>query len=261
MFEVTRQRLPEQVAAALLDYIDSLALKPGDRLPPESKLAADFGVSRQVVREALRSIEAKGVIHTVNGTGTVISLLGADTLRFYFERAITARSTGMVELMEVRRGIEMQAAALAAERRTDEDMRQIDQVIADMRTHLHEPLTYADLDVRLHLLVADATTNRPLCLLIESIRDVVKESVLEGLRSRHSTAEINRVQELHEHIAERIRAGDSEGAMRAMMRHFDDAVMAMVRETATRAGSHGEMSPAESRGAVHPGKDSSGAPN
>src|SRR3954454_10814125 len=87
---VTRLSLSEQVARGLLQYIAAEPVEPGQTLPSENALASRFQVSRPIVREALKSLAATGVVQVVNGKGAVVQPLSGDPLRIFFERAIGA---------------------------------------------------------------------------------------------------------------------------------------------------------------------------
>src|SRR3954447_5578905 len=117
-----RRKVYEQIAEQLLGQIGSRALKPGDALPSERELTESFGVGRSSIREALRMLESQGVIVAANGGAFVVA--GAanplnSSLRLLFtldERA------GMHDLYELRRILECEAAALAAERRSEDHL-------------------------------------------------------------------------------------------------------------------------------------------
>lgn len=223
-----RTTLSQQAADHLLDHIEQHKMSPGDFLPSEGQLAAQFGVSRPIIREALRVLEAKDVITVVNGKGAMVKQLTNELLTAFFQRAARNRRGALVELMEIRRGIEVQSAWLAAQRRPDGDVQEITDVVADMREHLHDPRRFAKLDTRFHLLVAQASGNLMLYHLVESIRDPLEDSIREGLQHRTTEAQFERVQDLHEELLAAIEAADPKAAAAAMTQHFDDALMAMV---------------------------------
>jgi GntR family transcriptional regulator, transcriptional repressor for pyruvate dehydrogenase complex len=228
-----RRTLSVQVAEHLLDRIEQQALAPGDILPSEMQLASEFGVSRPVVREALRALEATGVVTVANGKGAIILPLSAEPLSGFFQRAARLRREALVELLEVRKGIEIQSATLAARRRTCEEADELQRQVVAMRDHLHEPGRYTELDVELHLFIARASRNIVLFHLVESIRGPLQETIREGLQRRVSDEQMDRVQELHERLADAIAAANTDHAARAMTDHFDEAVMAIVGDRVT----------------------------
>lgn len=219
-----RATLAEQVAQALVEQIDTAQLKPGDPLPSTAELASQFEVSRPVIREALKSLQGRGIIDVTNGKSAVVKPLSGDMLRVFFQRAISMERGTLLELLEVRRGIEIQCALLAARRRTAEELTQMQVIVGKMAEQLHNPAAYVELDYDLHLHIATATHNRVMYYLIESIREATKDTIREGLRHRLTSDQIQRVQEAHEAIVRQIETQSPEGAAAAMAEHFDDAI-------------------------------------
>lgn len=236
MSVIIRRTLSEQVAEQILNHIVSSRLVPGDRLPPEGALAEEYGVSRPVVREAMRSLQARGVTETANGKSAIIRRPDAASLEFYFSWGSRLRPDALIELMEVRRGIEMQAATLAARRRTAPQIGELQRLVELMRQSMGDPDVYAENDLQFHLEIARASHNETIQVLVESIRSVLRDSIVEGLKARRTQAEMDKVQELHEEILRDLVAGDADASLHAMMSHFDDAVTAMVRSSASVEG-------------------------
>lgn len=225
--KIARGTLADQVTERLLEYIEGQHLKPGDLLPSESSLAASFGVSRPVVREALKNLEGKGVIEIVNGKGALVRPIDSDPLRMFFQRAMQMERSTMLELMEIRKGLEVQAVMLAAQRRDETDLRAIRQVVQAMREHMQEVDIYTRLDVDFHLRIATASHNTMMVYLIDSIRDALRSTVAAGLQSRGRDLHIEAVQRTHELLVDTLEKGDVEESMRVMTHHFDEAIAAL----------------------------------
>src|SRR5690554_2390554 len=136
--KIVRGTLAEQVTERLLEYIEAQKLTPGCLLPSETSLAASFGVSRPVIREALKNLEGKGIVEIVNGKGAYIRPIDPNPLRLFFQRAVQMERGTILELMEVRKGLEVQAAALAAQRRNEQDLQSIGKVVEGMRQNMHD---------------------------------------------------------------------------------------------------------------------------
>lgn len=226
--KITRGTLADQVAERLLEFIENQHLKPGDLLPSETSLAVSFGVSRPVVRESLKNLEGKDVIEIVNGKGAIIRPIASEPLRLFFQRAMRMEYKTMVELMEVRKGLEVQAAGLAAQRWTPKDLQAIQRVVQAMRANLGDLDSYIPLDVEFHLSVAAASHNAMLANLIESIRESLRNTIITGLKSRGSDLHLETIQKTHELLGQMIEARDVTGAMRAMEQHFDEAIESMT---------------------------------
>lgn len=225
--KVTRGTLADQVTERLLEYIQSQHLKPGDLLPSESSLAVSFGVSRPVVREALKNLEGKGVIEIINGKGALVRPIDSDPLRLFFQRAMQMEHGTMLELMEIRKGLEVQAAMLAAQRRDENDLQAIRRVVRTMREHMDDMETYTRLDVEFHLRIATASHNTMMVYLIDSIRDSLRSTISAGLQSRGPAPHLEAIQRTHEVLVDTIEKGNIEESMLAMTQHFDEAISAM----------------------------------
>lgn len=224
------QRVAEDVSAALLSGL----LKCGQPLPPESELAANYGVSRPVVREALGYLRAFGLVEVVNGKGATITAPGHVPLTRFFNIAAALSDESTVRLLEVRRGIEVEAASLAAQRRTDAEMDRILHHLDSMRRLHRMPPTrfdsesYAEADRAFHLSIAQASHNDLLGQLCYSIREPMKHSILTGLKCQQSTDNRNNIQASHEAIAAAIKAGDPLAAMEVMREHLSGAVARLL---------------------------------
>jgi GntR family transcriptional regulator, transcriptional repressor for pyruvate dehydrogenase complex len=223
MFDtLVRSNLSAQIADHLLAYIQREQLQPNDPIPSTADLAQNFGVSRPVVREALKILEARGIIEVVNGKRATVKPLSAEPLLSFFERVVQLDAAGFRTLLEVREAIETQNARLAAERCNPGQAARMRALTDEMRRNLHNLDTFVELDVALHLLVAEASQNAVLAHLTASIRDAMKVIMLEGRRRRADGRESERVQEQHEALVEAITRGDGEGAASVMRQMFAD---------------------------------------
>jgi DNA-binding FadR family transcriptional regulator len=232
--KITRGTLADQVTDRLLEYIEAQHLKPGDLLPSETSLVASFGVSRPVIREALKSLAGKGIIEIVNGKGALIRPIDSDPLRLFFQRAMQMEYGTMLELMEVRKGLEVQCAMLAAQRRDPQDLEGIRWVLQAMREKQGDLDAYTRLDVDFHMRIATASHNTMMVSLVESIRDALRNTITAGLQSRGQSLQFENIQLAHEQLYETLVAGNVQAAMEAMSRHFDEAIVAMTNPKAEK---------------------------
>lgn len=223
-----RETLPEQLAEQLVNLIEQERLTPGDFLPSAAAVAEQYGVSRPVVREALRTLEARGIVRTENGRGAIVQPITNAQLSQFFQRAVSVKKESFVELLEVRKGLEVESASLAATRATDDELRTIEHQVQKMGAALGTDKVYAELDAQLHLQIASATHNTMLLYLIESIREPLKASIEESLRTRASAAHHARVQELHADLARALGNRDPAAAAGIMALHFDVAVRHLI---------------------------------
>lgn len=122
---INRKKLYEEIVAQIVDYIQKEKLRPGDKLPSEDELTDSFKVSKTVVREALSVLAAKNIIEKKPGIGSLVKKInGATMLDQVTNKLIMGKET-LKEILEFRRGMEIESAALAAERITDEELKAI----------------------------------------------------------------------------------------------------------------------------------------
>ena len=176
-----RRKVYEQIAEQLLGQIGSRRLRPGDLLPPERELTEAFRVGRSSIREALRMLESQGVIAATAG-GAFVVAEAANPLGSSFRLLFTLDDrTGISDLFELRRILDCEAAALAADRRTEVHLDEMRAAGADMERSLGaagRSDDFIDADLRFHLAVAEATGNRLLLHSMQAIRDLVRRALL-----------------------------------------------------------------------------------
>jgi GntR family transcriptional regulator, transcriptional repressor for pyruvate dehydrogenase complex len=212
---LTRPRLYEQVVEQLRQHVAARGLKAGDRLPPERELAERLGVSRASIKQAIVVLEVQGLVDVRHGGGTY---LRRDTLNSEPVDHLVDRRRRLPDVLDARDALETKLAALAAERRTPEDLAAIDAALADMRAQIDRGEPGEEGDRRFHEAVTAAAHSALLTEFMRQIADPIAESRRESLRQpgrpQRSLAQ-------HERIAEAIRAGDARGATRAMHRHVE----------------------------------------
>ncbi|HET9633589.1 MAG TPA: FadR/GntR family transcriptional regulator [Terrabacter sp.] len=210
---LTRTRLYEQVAEQITTWIHANGLQTGDRLPPERELAQRLGVSRATLSQALVALEVIGVVSVRHGDGTVLS--DAPGPRRIVE-AIRAHANRLPEIIDTRDALETKIAALAAQRRTPEDLARIEEALTAMATEVEAGGRGVEGDERFHGAVTAAAHSLLLARLMDEIRDLIRETRIESLsqpgRPSDSLAG-------HRAVADAIRAGDPEAAAAAMHAH------------------------------------------
>jgi GntR family transcriptional regulator, transcriptional repressor for pyruvate dehydrogenase complex len=234
--ELNRASLADQVGERLLSMIRDEALLPGDRLPSESVLASQFGVSRPVIREALSHLKSLGIIGTQGGKQAVVRQVDARLPAIFFEYALSLKGADVLDLLEVRRGLEVQSVELAAARADAGHVERLRDLTGRMKGHLerYEIEAFVDLDVEFHRLIARSSGNALLVHLIEAIREPLRESVVVGLTSRRSSEEVLHIHRMHGEIVAAIADRDVELARAAMIEHFDKALVA-IHQVRTRS--------------------------
>ncbi|WP_421930229.1 FadR/GntR family transcriptional regulator [Nitratireductor rhodophyticola] len=227
-----RETLADQVAQQLMEHIQNTAMAPGDQLPLEGEMADMFGISRPVVREALGQLKSIGLVEMHSGRRPMVQPIDGKLPGLFFKLSLALDSGSVQELLEVRRGLEVQSAILAAQRAGEDDCRRLEETVALMKKHLDEKdhRAFIDLDVQLHLLIASASRNAMLYNLIASIRGPMRESIAHGIAARNSQRELQRIHVLHSDVVTAIRMGDGAAAAVAMAAHFDDALISIVAD-------------------------------
>ncbi|MEV1295513.1 FadR/GntR family transcriptional regulator [Pseudonocardia sp. NPDC049635] len=210
-----RPRLYEQLVEQLLDHMTERRLGPGDRLPAERELAGLLGVSRASVVQALVALEVQGVIDVRHGDGAVIRQVPADRQVL---RALRARRHRLREVIDARQALEVRIAALAAQRRTENDLDRIDAAVATMADDVARGGRGVAGDEQFHSAVTAAAHSGLLDALMEEISELIRESRIESLSQPDRPAESLSA---HQRIVDAIRSGDAQRAGEAMAEHID----------------------------------------
>jgi DNA-binding FadR family transcriptional regulator len=237
-------RLHRQVMRILIGEITSGALAEGEQLPREADLAAQHGVSRGVARECLRGLEERGLVRVKHGRGATVlpasewDTFDPDVLGAMLERSDSARILG--EYLECRSILEVEAAALAAERATSEDLEALREAFRTMaaaaeRARLNPAAEglYQEADIAFHRTVIVATENRALARMTEPIHRGLSATVQRLARPEER---FERGLPEHERILAAITDGDPDEARAAMRDHLR-TVEGYVRELGVTAQS------------------------
>jgi GntR family transcriptional regulator, transcriptional repressor for pyruvate dehydrogenase complex len=231
-------RLSDKVAELMLQGIVANGLKPGDRLPSERELGEQFGVSRTVIREAVRALAAKGVIEARTGSGLRVAAVDAEAVTESM-RLFVHGHTGIdyEQVHEVRTTLEVQIAGLAASRATNADVERLEHFCIRMAEAADDPEAGSRADVAFHRAIAETTHNPLYVVMLDSIGDVMLEvrRATLGLKGRPAKGV-----KAHRQILARIAAQDESGAREAMRKHLADSWR--VWQRLRRAGEDGATS-------------------
>jgi DNA-binding FadR family transcriptional regulator len=173
---VTRTPLADQAAALLLDRVRGGEWALGAKLPGENTLAGQLGVGRSTVREAIRQLAGRGVLISRQGSGVFVAALDAAE-----DRAEVMRRASIVAVIEARVAIEAEAAALAAERRTPAQMREIRRALAARAVAVHDAAAHVDADLAFHRAVVVAAGNPVLTDLYDLSTPRMREAMIDML--------------------------------------------------------------------------------
>jgi GntR family transcriptional repressor for pyruvate dehydrogenase complex len=221
--------LAETVFQKVLHHIQSNRLQFDDVLPSENELSQQLGISRGIVREAIRGLANLGIITIGNGRKPRVGRLSGDVLALLTDHALRTEQVTVMQTLDVRRVLEVRAAQLAALHRTDAEARLIRAAAKAMRDNLPDYGLVTYHDIEFHICVAGASRNPLLRLQIESFRYVIQRTGPIGWRTRLNQAAIMQQVNVHAEIADAIAASDPHEAAALMSRHFTDSVAVLTQ--------------------------------
>jgi GntR family transcriptional repressor for pyruvate dehydrogenase complex len=197
-------------------------LEPGAELPSESELAAQFEVSRLTVREATRSLQARGLVEVRHGRRSVVAPPNAAPIGDFFTAAVRRDPRQLLDLLEVRRALEVHIASLAAAQASRTAVAAMELALAAMRESAEDPMALHESDIGFHASLAAGAGNQMLRFLIEAMEEPLRASRMRSLRGHLARGgTVADVIEQHARILERIRARDPKGAAAAMLAHLE----------------------------------------
>ncbi|MFK7776476.1 MAG: FadR/GntR family transcriptional regulator [Saprospiraceae bacterium] len=213
----------DKIIRQIRSLITSGQLNSGDKLPPERKLAEKLGVSRTHVRDAIQKLEFYGILKTLPQSGTVVAGMGITALEGLITDVLKLEKSDFISLVETRVILETHGAKLAAERRTPEDIIEIEKALKayEEKVKLNQPAVEEDL--MFHLKIAEASKNAVLKSLMLIITPDIVSSFIQ-FRVCDDIETENKVLREHEEILEHIVNKDGEAASQAMKRHLKDVI-------------------------------------
>lgn len=197
-------------------------LAPGDKLPAERKMAERLGVSRSHVRDAIQKLEFYGILRTLPQSGTVVAGMGIAALEGLITDVLQLEESDFRSLVETRVMLELQIARLAAERRTADDLVEIESALEAYEDKVRNGQRAVEEDLLFHLCIADASKNGVLkSLMMVIIPDIISSHV------KYRVCDDNRDMKAfyeHEEILHHIRSRDADAVEEVMRRHLNDVV-------------------------------------
>jgi GntR family transcriptional repressor for pyruvate dehydrogenase complex len=235
MFQtIKKARLSDEIVKQIKDTLFAGKLQAGDRLPTERALAEQFETSRASVREALRTLEQEGMIHIRKGVsgGIFIADLDHRPVMNSFQTLLHLKKISIDNIAEVRLIFEPEAARLAAEKATEADLRELEEVIQQMSMAVQERELPSSFDLKFHQIIARATGNPILAMLAESMLGVASKAITE---LHPSVDTLRHVLTSHRKVFEAIRKRDSKLAYRTMREHIIDVQARLAKQAARQA--------------------------
>src|SRR6266511_2380429 len=227
------------VVDSVIERLENLIftrLQPGEALPSEGQLAEALAVSRLSVREATRTLAARGLLEISKGRRARVAAPNGGLVGDFFQIAVRRDPRALLDLLEVRRALEVHIAALAAQRATSGAIADMEMSINAMRAAEREFEAFHTADVRFHENLAAASGNRMLVFLIEAFAEPLRESRLRSFAGHQARGGgIDDVIEQHQSILDAVKARNPRQAAQAMRSHLEQTekdLQTLLQDTA-----------------------------
>lgn len=224
MVEVQTARLTDRVKAELGQLISRQNLQPGDKLPPTDQLCTEFSVSRTVVREAIASLKAEGRLRSLRGSGVYVSEPPKRATGGSMLMEMPQDIGEVLDFIEFRMSIEIEAAGLAAERRTETNLLRMEQAMNQFGRHLEDNSLATDADRAFHRAIADATNNPRFRFFVDEMGERLIPRRALGARfadDHDKSLFLDIIQTEHQRIFEAISERQADEARQAMRQHLE----------------------------------------
>lgn len=210
------------VIAKIKGLISSGEFNPGDRLPSERALCERLGVSRSHLRSAFKKMEFYGILKTYPQSGTVVASMGLPALEGLLSNMLSLQDNDFKSLVETRVILETNAAMLAAVRRTDKDLLELEQVFEAHKKKVLNNEPNVEEDLMFHLKIAEASKNA----LLKSLMLIIIPDILISFKEHKVCSDERSKQAMEEHelLLQHIRDGNAQAADQLIKEHLVDVV-------------------------------------
>jgi Transcriptional regulators len=220
-----RQTACDDIIQEFTVMIKKGLLKVNDKLPSERDLAEQFGVGRSTVREALKSMTVMGLLEARPGEGTFVRNIDSESFKQLLQWSFFLNPAPIEEMVELRTLIELRMVEKAAQYRTEDHLKKLQESIVNMKKSLTNPMESKNYDLSFHLTIGNASGNKLLFNLLELIRLSLEEWFGHVLQERDFAE--NTIKE-HELIYEAIKNQDQAAAVQHMTTHLEAAVQRLL---------------------------------
>jgi GntR family transcriptional repressor for pyruvate dehydrogenase complex len=214
------KRLSDQIFEQLRDSIYRGQMQPGEKLPPERELAAAFNVSRPSLKAAMDKLIHIGLIEQRQGQGTFVRSMESRYDQNPLRMVLEGEEVTLVDLLEMRLGLEVQAASMAARRATDQDIHALKMCVQDMLSKVKEGEVGSDEDVAFHMTIAYATKNPAQIYLMRSFYDLLFQGINESRFYLSEAGNLEQMGQQHRSILQCIQDRDPVAAQERMREHI-----------------------------------------
>ena len=209
-------KVSDEIVDQIRNLISQGKLKPGDRLLPERELIREFDVSRPSLREALNSLITMGFLE-IKGKRTFIKSVASESMQNPLSLLLKADTQKIFDLIEVRKAIEAWGAFLAAQRATEEDIKQLANIIEEMREAFEKGQSWEKQDADFHLGLAQATHNTIQTHIMSTIYDLLRESMAKVFKDR---SKVKKLLDHHQRIFNAIKNHAPDKAREKTLEHL-----------------------------------------
>ena len=218
---INRKRISDQVFDQLRRLILNGELKPGQKVMTERDLADALNVSRNSIREAINKLVAMGFMEQRQGQGTFVCSVD-DAVKIPLGTVMEAQEASLVDLLEMRMGIECNSAFLAAKRATAQDLAAMEAALAEMAADTTSGGLGTGGDLAFHMAIAVATQNSMQIYIMKNVIDYLHMGISENLFHLYEDPQnVSTILKQHQAIYEAIRSGNADDAFQAMKNHID----------------------------------------
>ncbi|MEH7886064.1 FadR/GntR family transcriptional regulator [Bacillus sp. JJ1609] len=222
--KIKPKKIYEEVAEAIHGMIRSGQLQPGDKLDSVQQLAENFQVGRSAIREALTALRAMGLIEIRQGEGTYVREFESAQISFPLSTAILMNAEDTAHLLEVRKILEAGTVFSAAQKRTDIQLKAMEDALEEMKRANGNEELGEKADLQFHLAIAESSQNPLLISLMNHVSGLMGETMKETRRlwlySKQTTTD--RLHDEHYAIFQAIKEQDAETARSLMLSHIEN---------------------------------------
>jgi GntR family transcriptional regulator, transcriptional repressor for pyruvate dehydrogenase complex len=216
---------PKRISDQVFDQLRSLIFRgdyqPGQKIMTERELAQALRVSRNSVREAINKLVTLGFVEQRQGQGTFVRSLD-EAVKIPLAAVMEAQDASLIDLLEMRMGIECTSASLAAQRATAADLESIEKAFEEMKADTRVGGLGTKGDLTFHMAIATATKNPLQFYIMKNVSDFLHVGIRENLLHLYEDpANIASILQQHKAILQAIRSGDAEAAYNTMQTHID----------------------------------------
>ena len=212
--EIKKVNVSDEVYRQILNEIIDRNLQPGDKLPSEAELVRTFGVSRVSVRAALQKLNGAGIIECVNGGGSYVKNIQAESVLGGIVPLTVLGDYDMSQLVDFRRGIEVLSAELAARFGSEEETAELEKIYNDMENYdkLKDLKAYSKADMEFHMQIARMSKNPFVIYVMEQLEPIIQSHITELNENLGSDNGLH----YHYNVFKMIKAHNQGGAREAM---------------------------------------------